>query len=247
MMHQQIVKYINIVSGFFILIIIGICIFFYLNPTSLNKFGLIKNIEIIGVKSSNSQKIKEISIDESNNLFNYDLVNAAEKIETLNWIKKVNIKKNFPNSLIIFVTENDPFAYLLKDQKVFLVDIDGDIIIEENESVISENERLILSGLESELNLSELIVNLNIHYPNILSFIKEMEFIERRRWNLIFNNNLLIKLPESGIEKSLKNLKKLIEKEKILKSNIIEVDLRINDRAIIKIDGDKLKVDIEEV
>ena len=64
---------------------------------------------------------------------------------------------------------------------------------------------------------------------------------------LIFNNNLLIKLPESGIEKSLKNLKKLIEKEKILKSNIIEVDLRINDRAIIKIDGDKLKVDIEEV
>ena len=168
---------------------------------------MIKNIEIIGVKSSNSQKIKEISIDESNNLFNYDLVNAAEKIETLNWIKKVNIKKNFPNSLIIFVTENDPFAYLLKDQKVFLVDIDGDIIIEENESVISENERLILSGLESELNLSELIVNLNIHYPNILSFIKEMEFIERRRWNLIFNNNLLIKLPESGIEKSLKNLK----------------------------------------
>lgn len=168
MMHQQIVKYINIVSGFFILIIIGICIFFYLNPTSLNKFGLIKNIEIIGVKSSNSQKIKEISIDESNNLFNYDLVNAAEKIETLNWIKKVNIKKNFPNSLIIFVTENDPFAYLLKDQKVFLVDIDGDIIIEENESVISENQRLILSGLESELNLSELIVNLNIHYPDIL-------------------------------------------------------------------------------
>ena len=122
---------------------------------------------------------------------------------------------------------------------------DGDIIIEENESVISENERLILSGLESELNLSELS-NLNIHYPNILSFIKEMEFIERRRWNLIFNNNLLIKLLESGIEKSLKNLKKLIEKEKILKSNIIEVDLRINDRAIIKIDGDKLKVDIEE-
>ena len=122
MMHQQIVKYINIVSGFFILLIIGICIFFYLNPASLNKFGSIKNIEIIGVKSSNSQKIKEISIEESNNLFNYDLINAAEKIETLNWIKKVNIKKNFPNSLIISVTENDPFAYLLKDQKVFLVE-----------------------------------------------------------------------------------------------------------------------------
>ena len=77
--------------------------------------------------------------------------------------------------------------------------------------------------------------------------VKEMEFIERRRWNLIFSNKLIVKLPESNIGKSLENLKKLIERDKILKSNIIEVDLRINDRAIIKIDGDKLKVNIEEV
>ena len=54
-------------------------------------------------------------------------------------------------------------------------------------------------------------------------------------------------MPESNIGKSLENLKKLIERDKILKSNIIEVDLRINGRAIIKIDGDKLKVNIEEV
>jgi cell division septal protein FtsQ len=74
-----------------------------------------------------------------------------------------------------------------------------------------------------------------------------MEFIEQRRWNLIFNNELIVKLPETNIGKSLENLKKLIERDKILKSNIIEVDLRINDRAIIKIDGDKLKVNIEEV
>ena len=74
-----------------------------------------------------------------------------------------------------------------------------------------------------------------------------MEFIERRRWNLIFSNELIVKLPETNIGKSLENLKKLIERDKILKSNIIEVDLRINDRAIIKIDGDKLKVNIEEV
>ncbi|MDC0032918.1 cell division protein FtsQ, partial [Pelagibacteraceae bacterium] len=96
-------------------------------------------------------------------------------------------------------------------------------------------------------NLPNLISNLNIHYPEILLSVKEMEFIEQRRWNLIFSNELIVKLPEANIGKSLENLKKLIERDKILKSNIIEVDLRINDRAIIKIDGDKLKVNIEEV
>ena len=97
------------------------------------------------------------------------------------------------------------------------------------------------------MNLPNLISNLNIHYPEILLSVKEMEFIEQRRWNLIFSNELIVKLPEANIGKSLENLKKLIERDKILKSNIIEVDLRINDRAIIKIDGDKLKVNIEEV
>jgi len=99
----------------------------------------------------------------------------------------------------------------------------------------------------SLINLPNLISNLNIHYPEILLSVKEMEFIEQRRWNLIFSNELIVKLPEANIGKSLENLKKLIERDKILKSNIIEVDLRINDRAIIKIDGDKLKVNIEEV
>ena len=162
-------------------------------------------------------------------------------------MKNVNIKKSCPSTLNIFVTENDPFAYLLKDQKVYLVDIDGELIIEENEDVILESQRLLLSGIDSEINLPNLISNLNIHYPEILLSVKEMEFIEQRRWNLIFSNELIVKLPETNIGKSLENLKKLIERDKILKSNIIEVDLRINDRAIIKIDGDKLKVNIEEV
>ena len=70
-----------------------------------------------------------------------------------------------------------------------------------------------------------LISNLNIHYPEILLSVKEMEFIEQRRWNLIFSNELIVKLPEANIGKSLENLKKLIERDKMQSypySNIIK-------------------------
>ena len=247
MMRQQIVRYLNLGCGLVIILLFGFMFFYYLNPSALNSFAQIKTINVTGVNYSNTQKIKEISIEKGKSLFTFDLKNAAEEIQNLNWIKKVNIKKIFPNTLNIFVTENDPFALLLKDQKVYLIDIDGELIIEENEDAILESQLLLLSGIDSEINLPNLISNLNIHYPEILFSVKEMEFIERRRWNLIFSNKLIVKLPESNIGKSLENLKKLIERDKILKSNIIEVDLRINDRAIIKIDGDKLKVNIEEV
>lgn len=247
MMRQQIVRYLNLGCGLVVILSFGFMFFYYLNPSALNSFAQIKKINITGVNFSNTQKIKEISFEKGKSLFTFDLKHAAEEIKNLNWIKKVNIKKSFPNTLNIFVTENDPFALLLKDQKVYLIDIDGELIIEENEDAILESQLLLLSGIDSEINLPNLISNLNIHYPEILFSVKEMEFIERRRWNLIFSNKLIVKLPESNIGKSLENLKKLIERDKILKSNIIEVDLRINDRAIIKIDGDKLKVNIEEV
>ena len=247
MMRQQIVRYLNLGCGLVVILSFGFIFFYYLNPTALNSFAQIKTIKVTGVNFSDAQKIKKISFEKGKSLFTFDLKSAAEEIKNLKWIKKVNIKKSFPNTLNIFVTENDPFAYLLKDQKVYLIDIDGELIVEENEDVILESQRLLLSGIDSELNLPNLISNLNIHYPEILLSIKEMEFIERRRWNLIFSNKLIVKLPESNIGKSLENLKKLIERDKILKSNIIEVDLRINNRAIIKIDGDKLKVNIEEV
>ena len=240
MMRQQIVRYLNLGCGLVVILSFGFMFFYYLNPSALNSFAQIKTINVSGVNFSNTQKIKEISFEKGKSLFTFDLKNAAEEIKNLNWIKKVNIKKSFPNTLNIFVTENDPFALLLKDQKVYLIDIDGELIIEENEDAILESQLLLLSGIDSEINLPNLISNLNIHYPEILFSVREMEFIERR-------NKLIVKLPESNIGKSLENLKKLIERDKILKSNIIEVDLRINDRAIIKIDGDKLKVNIEEV
>ena len=246
MMHQQIVKYLNLGCGLTIIFLFGFISFSYLNPNTLTTFAQIRNINVDGVEFSDLQKIREISQKKGRSLFTFNSEDAAKEIKTLSWVKKVNIKKNFPNTLSVVVIENDPFAYLLKNQKVYLIDIDGELIVEKDENAIIEDQRLIVSGIESESNLSNMISNLNIHYPDILSSVKEMEFIERRRWNLILNNRLLIKLPESNIGKSLEDLKKLIEKYNIFKNNIIEVDLRINDRAIIKIYGDKLKVDIEE-
>ena len=121
-----------------------------------------------------------------------------------------------------------------------------DIILGAEICILRKQQEKLVHTLSNLMGLNTLSLMTFDSLPPPNNNTAEVEFIERRRWNLIFNNDLLIKLPESKIDNSLKNLKSLIENKKILKSNIIEVDLRINDQAIIKIDGDKLKISIEE-
>lgn len=247
MMLQQIGKYLNITAGIIVIISLIFLSLVSWYPSLIGSYLHIQNIEIEGSKNSNKEKIESIIPINEKSLFTLDLNDTALEIQKLNWVKKVNIKKQFPNTIKILIFENDPFAYLLKDQKTFLIDIDGEIISEEN-ALNNIDEYLIVTGKDSQRNLSKLIRDINIAYPEILASLYELEFIEERRWDIIINNNLRIKLSESDVQNSLINLKKLIKDNKILKSNIIEVDLRISDRAIFRLEVDEeLKLKIEEV
>ena len=86
-----------------------------------------------------------------------------------------------------------------------------------------------------------------IHFSELISQLNKLDFIERRRWNITLKNNLLIKLPDSKIDKELENLKNLFVNEKVLQSNIIEIDLRIEGRASLKVDEGKINYGINDI
>ena len=243
---QQIAKYSNITSGVFVILGIVFVTFVNFYPNVTGSYFDIKNIVITGVHNSDQSQIESLFEGKEKNLLELKLIKLSSEIESLNWIKKTNIKKIYPDTVLVSVTENQPFAYFLNGQQVFLIDSDGERIIEKK-NLEKFDKYLILSGINSDLNIATLIKNINIFYSDILSSIKEIEFIENRRWDIILKNDLKIKLSENYIKESILNLKKLINDEQILKSNIIEVDLRIIDRAIIKVDGDELKLKLEEV
>ena len=61
------------------------------------------------------------------------------------------------------------------------------------------------------------------------------------------HNELLIKLPDENIQLSLENLKQLFKDQKVLQSNIIEIDLRVKGRAALKVLEEKINYDIDEI
>ena len=78
----------------------------------------------------------------------------------------------------------------------------------------------------------DLITNIPL---SLKSTIKEVEFINKRRWNIILKNNIKIKLPEKGIKKALLQFIEIYDSISPQDKSIINsFDLRIPKKAIIK-------------
>ena len=248
-MLQLIGKYLNntilIVSLLLALIVTAVL---NLIPSLANNFAIIEKIEIQGSNFSDSILIEEIIRGYKNkSLINFPLEEYQLKIKKLDWIKRVSIKRKFPDIIHVSIIENLPYAIFIDGINKYLIDDDGEkISFKPDNSKYSE--LLKVTGSDGNLNFSDLIREININYPKILDMIIEVEFIENRRWNLILKRNIKIKLPEKDSSIQLVKLKQLQQDQKLFNSNIIEIDLREIGRATIKIPGgEELKTGLDEV
>ena len=243
---QRKIKIINIVS-FSLILISSIAIFEFLKfPSLLNNSFQIKNVIIKGSEKSNISEIEKNVTEFKGNLIGLNFNSIKEIVESTEWVKRASIKKVLPSTLKINVTENDPYAIYFQEGKSFLIDLDGSIITEINLNNY-EDDLLFVRGENSPELLEQLIRDISIAFPNLTQTLEEVEFIEKRRWNLKLNNKLLVKLPDENIQQSLKNLKQLFEEQEVMESNIIEIDLRIQGRAALKVLDGKINYGIDEI
>ena len=243
---QRKIKIINIVS-FSLIFISLIAIFVLLKfPSLLNNSFQIQNVIIEGSEKSNISEIENNVTEFKGNLIGLNFNSIKEIVESSEWVKRASIKKVLPSTLKINVTENDPYAIYFQEGKSFLIDLDGSIITEINLNNY-EDDLLFVRGENSPELLEQLIRDISITFPNLTQTLEEVEFIEKRRWNLKLNNKLLVKLPDENIQQSLKNLKQLFEEQEVMESNIIEIDLRIQGRAALKVLDGKINYGIDEI
>tara|TARA_B100001248_G_C27251959_1_gene394246 strand:+ start:58 stop:750 length:693 start_codon:yes stop_codon:yes gene_type:complete len=212
----------------------------------LNNSFQIKHVIIEGYEKSNISEIENNVTELKGDLISLNFNSLKEIVESNGWVKRASIKKIFPSTVIINITENDPFAIYFQEGKSFLLDLDGSIITEINLDNYAD-DLLFVRGENSPELLELLIRDISIAFPNLIKTLDEVEFIEKRRWNLKLDNKILIKLPDENIQQSLKNLKQLFEEQEVMQSNIIEIDLRIQGRAALKVLDGNINFGIDEI
>ena len=214
-------------------IIIYLLFLFILSTTS-GKF--IEN------KNNYSFKISEINVEGLSNNDNSEIYNELnylfyqnilfvrkEEIQKViskyNIIEEYNIKKNYPSTINIKIKPTKFIARLSNSDQ--LVGTNGKLI--EN---IENSEMLpyIFGEFNSQnfLNLKKDITQSKF----IFTRFKMLYFFPSNRWDILTYDDILIKLPQDNISKSLNLAYKIISSNDFRNKNLI--DLRMNNHLIMK-------------
>ena len=221
-MHQRKSK--KILIYFFLLVLVG-----SINNNSINnlKFEKIKNINIFGL-DENDRKIILYNLN-SLDLKNIFLINKRKFqniIESNSLVEEYNVIKKYPYSIDINIKKTNFIARISKNGKFFLIGNNGKLSDNNNSGI----ELPYIFGnpeIKKVLELKKIIDQSNIDY----SKIKSLYYFKSKRWDLKFNNSIVLKLPEKIEKETLDKISIFLKNIKLKNKEI--VDARIKNQIII--------------
>ena len=186
----------------------------------------INQINIEGLSNINNIKI----FKELDNLIYINILLVSKEeihnvIDKYNIIEEYSIKKIYPSTININIKPTKFIARLSSSDQ--LVGANGKLIKDEYNSEVLP---YIFGEFNSKyfLNFKKDITKSKFIFTNF----KMLYFFPSNRWDILTNDNILIKLPQKNIFKSLELAHKIINNNNLKNKKII--DLRINKHLIIK-------------
>ena len=198
------------------------------NKFTINKFE-IKEIKIENNEILEDQELINIfSFLYSKNIIFLNSYELKKNIDQNSFIKKIEIKKIFPNKLVIKVFEKEPIAILIdKYQKKYYLGKKTDLI--EFRKILKYENLPIVKG--EPKNFKKLFENLiKINFPT--DQIQSYQHFKVNRWNIEMIDGKILKLPEKNYIESLTNFMNIKDKSNFEKYKIF--DYRLNNQLVLK-------------
>ena len=228
---------------FFLIIVIYI-LFFYDQKIFKQFNSIIENysdkyqyslsvVNINGLNNINEDEILNlINPYKGSSIFLIPIKKIAKKISQNNWVKSINIKSNYKDTIIINIDESKPLGiYNTGIQNILFSD---ELKILDN-IAINEKRFSALIKFEGKNSIYESTKLVDSLPDDFIEFVDKALLINKRRWNLKLKNSILLKLPENNIKEALENYKKIyinFSDEELI--DIETIDLRMKQKIILK-------------
>ncbi len=195
---------------------------------NIKNYFLIKKIIIDNNEFTDKSDIKKkLNYLYSENLFFLKSGKIEKMLKKETFIESFKIKKIYPNTIKLILNEKEPIAILQDRKKKFYISNKGDLI-NFKKLKIFENLPVVFGNSEKFILFYKDLVN--IKFP--INTIKSIYYFESNRWDIVMQDNKVIKLPINNYLESLENF--LIIKKTSNYNTYNIFDYRIKDQLILK-------------
>jgi len=195
-----------------------------------NLFFKIQNIEVVNNYLINKNEITEklTQIYEKNILF-VNRNDIERPLKSIDFLEKIEVKKKYPNTIIIKVYETKPVAIFIKKNDKFLLDSSSNLISFNKKILADDLPNVFGEGAERDfINFFNQLENNN--FPK--KRVKNLYYFQIGRWDLQLLNNKIIKFPANKTAEAIKQSVELLDRKDFENYNII--DLRIYGKIVVE-------------
>lgn len=190
----------------------------------------VKEVMIFGNDKVTETEVYDLTgISDGDNIYDLDLVDIKAELEKHPWVKNVVIERVIPSKINIFIEERAAKAIYETRKGRYLIDDQGNLLEKIEDDMQTQGYLAVLGdGANKEyMNILDKLYSVEAIYNEV----SMLQFMGKRRWNIVLKNGSLIKLPENNIRKSLEELDVLLKTNNILAQQC-EIDLRFTGRKI---------------
>ena len=202
------------------------------NVNFIEIFNKIFIVDKINIKSNinkitNDRIYKSLDYFYDLNIFSINPDEISNILNKFNIIGEYKVKKKYPSEILIELKETNILAYFFNNNERTYLGENGKEI--KNIELTDIDIPLIIGKVNTSnfLELRKKLIDKGFEFDNFKKFYS----FKSNRWDLLYKNKILIKLPIDDLENSLNKLKDIIEQTNI--KNIKIIDLRVKNKIIL--------------
>ena len=220
-------------------VILLLVVFIFLSTFNPKEFNIIakkgnllfkvQNIEIENNFLIDKAKIeKELNNIRKKSIFFIEKEDIEDPLRKIDFLEKVEVKREYPNTIVIKIFETKPVAILFKNKIKYLLDSSSNLILFEDNN-FNELPSVFGEGAENYFIyfLNQLEKN---NFPT--KQIKNFYYFQIGRWDLQLLNNKIIKFSHNNVNEAIIKSIELLSRKDFKNYNII--DLRVDGKIIVE-------------
>jgi cell division protein FtsQ len=193
----------------------------------------IEDVRVSGNDQTSEIDILELlGLDGATSLVALDIEAARQKLSKLPWVEYAEVRKVYPRTIEVMLTERVAFAIWQHGSDLSLIEKNGSVIAPLKDNKFASLPLFV--GRDAETAAASFAKEMD-NWPELQSRVRAYVRVASRRWDMHLGNGIVVKLPEDGIPQALALLARMEQDQGVLERDIAAVDLRLRDRTTIQL------------